>query len=436
MTTRTDEMDDLTAEIVGGLDLVPIPTAGSAARRRQDRSRRNVNLSMVAAFVLVGVLTVTVAAPDARAALAEGVRLVERMIRGGSWSGYYVEFTQDATGAAQMRLRFAAGRFPGRNTRPEIVLPGEFRIGEGLYLGGWSQDQERFGFVARSSVYIGDRDGNVKRMTDPLGLVFGLGWSGPRRFAVAVDAHSSGAETLIVRVDVDTGQIERIALPYGFGDALIGAGRVQFSPDGRWMSWDVGVGGPAPSCGPVFLHELGSLVVTTQFTGDDGGWVIGWLRDGRVATARCAVPPTVETPPQLTGGGAATEVFISDPRGDRSRLASFRRGYLSWSAVDQARDRIVYVLNQETTTIGTIDVNGRIERLADLGSDQIVSASLTADGRSLSFARVVPRPLAAGRHIQLGLMDLGTGRVEWACPETPDPPVRPLSGCGPLDWMQ
>lgn len=81
MTTRTDEMDDLTAEIVSGLDLVPIPTVGSAARRRRDRSRRNVNLSMVAAFVLVGVLTATVAAPDARAALVEGVRLIERVIR-------------------------------------------------------------------------------------------------------------------------------------------------------------------------------------------------------------------------------------------------------------------------------------------------------------------------------------------------------------------
>lgn len=79
MTTRAD-MDDLTAEIVGGLDLVPIPAAGATARRRY-RGRGRVNLTMVAVFVLVGIITATVAAPDARAALAEGVRLLERVIR-------------------------------------------------------------------------------------------------------------------------------------------------------------------------------------------------------------------------------------------------------------------------------------------------------------------------------------------------------------------
>lgn len=79
MTTRAD-MDDLTAEIVGGLDLVPIPASGAIARRRY-RGRRRVNLTMVAVFVLVGVITATVAAPDARGALAEGVRFLERVIR-------------------------------------------------------------------------------------------------------------------------------------------------------------------------------------------------------------------------------------------------------------------------------------------------------------------------------------------------------------------
>jgi hypothetical protein len=35
--------------------------------------------------------------------------------------------------------------------------------------------------------------------------------------------------------------------------------------------------------------------------------------------------------------------------------------------VDQARDRILYVLQQGTTTVGTIDASGRVEKVVDLG---------------------------------------------------------------------
>lgn len=61
MTTRADHVDDLTAEIVGGLDLVPIPTTRPPAQRRQCRSRARVDLAMVTFVVLVGLITATVA---------------------------------------------------------------------------------------------------------------------------------------------------------------------------------------------------------------------------------------------------------------------------------------------------------------------------------------------------------------------------------------
>jgi hypothetical protein len=83
MTTRADHVDDLTAEIVSGLDLVPIPATRPAVRPRQ-RGGAHGDLATVAVFVLVGLITLTIATPYTRGVLAEGLRQLERILGGRS----------------------------------------------------------------------------------------------------------------------------------------------------------------------------------------------------------------------------------------------------------------------------------------------------------------------------------------------------------------
>ncbi len=362
------------------------PVAQAPPRSRRGR----IELATAGMFVVL-IAGAVGGFPFLRDRVVEGARSAVDRVFPAQWAAYYLEVDESdpvaATDpeAADARLMFASGALPGKAARL-LEAP--------LYTGTWSPNGERFVASSGTRLFAGDRDGQVRQLTD-LGDLQPTGpavWSGDNELLVAVTR--TGQQQWLMRLDSRGGTIlDQRDLPLELAPYAT-------SPDGKWLlavdhRQDVGI-----------LYELATQ---RRITAGEGESFAAWLGDGRVLVS------------VLDDEGA--HIVARRPDGAASETLLDLDGVPLLPAVAGA-GRVAFVESQTgdgegPRSIWLIAVGETPVRVAkDLG--RVYFPKPSRDGRYVAFSEYTPgQPVT----VRTGVIDVATKRIAYACD----------AGCAVLD---
>jgi hypothetical protein len=390
MTQPYDD-DQMTRRIVTALDALPVPnepTGFTATAKSSFVSEPR----MIVVTALVLLLIATVTSPPFQRAAAELSRYIERIEFGRPrWVGYYLESANMGASDRNTRLRFASS---DSQTHPSIVMIG----GTTLSHGQWSPDGERITVSDGSQLYVGDRSGRVRPVTDlGAGRVVGQsGWIGNDKvWAVAPSPDFTAG--LFVTVELKTGAIEQLPIELR-GDLVV-------SPDGRWGAMNPHEGG-CDTVATLFNFATHETLEVVDGRGRPAS--LSFVRDGRILVQQCDhVAGTVE-------------LYVGAP-GDRPDLIAAVPITVRYPSVayNDSTDEILVIASSPDAPQDAyvFDPTGHLLRTPHLPQfareGQGFIATLSRDGRSLGFIANDLNGFSPGP--RAGVIDLATGDVTYLC---------------------
>jgi dipeptidyl aminopeptidase/acylaminoacyl peptidase len=354
--------------------------------------RARVRIEVVtAAFFAVLIVGAVTAFPVLRDRMVETARSAVDTVLPAQWAAYYLALDEadpkarTDPEAADAQLMFASGSLPGKAAR---------LLASPVFTGTWSPNGERFVASSGPRVFLADRDGQAKLLTElrdlrPTGPPI---WDGDNE--ILFSATRTGQQHWLIRLDSRTG----IVLDQR--DIAIGVQPYSVSPGGKWLL--------------AHDHRLGSGILLEVATGRrvqpaERESFAAWLGDGRVIVAVereqgwdliARKPESTEAEtilelaglpllPALSSGGRTAVVVSANPDGTGAR------------------------------SIWVLSATGGPVRVAEaLGS--VYTARPSRDGRFVAFSEIQGRsPI----RVRTGLIDVATKKVTYACD----------AGCAVLD---
>jgi hypothetical protein len=356
------------------------------------RSRRiRIELVTAAAFavLLAGALGPF---PALREGAVEGARSAVDRIFPGTWTAYYIEV--DATDPraqvdpeeADSRLMFASGSLPGRAAR---------LLSDRVHTGTWSPNGERFIASSGTRLLLGDRDGQVKQLTDLRDLhpTAPAIWNGDGELLVSVTR--DGRQQWLVRLDSRSGGI------LDQRDLAMELAPYALSPDGKWM---LAVDQRAGS-GVLYEHSTKRLVTAGQ-----GESFAAWLADGRVLVSVIDDAGTHLSARRPEGGSSETIVDLDGVPLLPAVAGGGRVAIVEAQTGDPTGPRAIWLITPGETPV-------RVAK--DLG--RVYFPKPSRDGRYVGFSEV--RPGTGPVKVRTGMIEVATKRVSYACD----------AGCAVLD---
>ncbi len=310
-----------------------------------------------------------------------------------AWDGYYLEIDESDPNArddpeeAASQLVFASGALPGSISR---------LLEEHVYSGTWSPSRDRFVLSSGTRLFVGDRHGQVRQLTD-LGRLIPTApalWTSDRE--LVVPATPDGRRQLLVHLDPRSGSvIDEREMPSEIQPYAP-------SPDGRWLlsvQREQGIG--------VLFEPSSGRVITPR----ENEAYAAWLGDGRLMLS-VADREGAHLVARRPDGAGGDEVLV-DLDGVPLLPATSNGG------------RVAIVEQQDGTatgprTIWLIAPGQTPLRIArDLGS--VYLPRVSRDGRYVAFSEITSR--AGAFAIRTGIIDVTTRVTSYACQE----------GCAILD---
>jgi hypothetical protein len=422
-TTRAEtELERfVTSRLVTSLDALPVPPNGRRLERHSVAGARSEPLVVLAvAFALIAT---ALAWGPASHAVADAARLIQRIVIGPPFVGYYFDLRPpDAEPKAGQRIAFAPGTLPGVRTVPEVAGPNVMLTitgPSGGSDGSWTEDGERLLLWAGARIYVGDRSGRVLPVAD-LGdghTVLRAGWlrSGEILAVLGPGPNEADRSRWISRIRIGS----PAEVPRRVPGPITVWGVPPASPDGRWLTVDRGRG----TCTRAGFGASGVYDIDQERIVDlvDGAgrplMALGWMRDGRLASAFC------------DAARGTMELFVAPP--DTAPTGSLAT--VAWSRgspqpfVDVARDRVIVAPGGgvEPATLLAVGLDGRrteLGRLPAVASRRgelgpllqiVYLRSISRDERYVSFSVT-----DANDWRRTGVVELATGQVVYACPES------------------
>lgn len=418
MSDRADvELDRFVAvRLVPALDALPIAPRGRPLGRGTAARPAPV---LMFAMILLGVAALATWTPWTQT-VGEAARVIRQLVSGGSFVGYYFDMrAPDADPRANQRVMFTAGTLPGGPTMPAVVGPSVVLPITGPAGGSdasWTADGEHLLLWAGARIYLGDRSGRVQQIAD-LGASFvvlraGRLEAGGVLAVLGPAPESDGRGRWISRIRPGSPPEEPRLVPA----SIVVWGYPPASPDGRWLTVDVGRGTCTRSgFGASGVYDIDRGVVVDLVTAAGSPLMaLGWTGDGRVVSAYCDAQRR------------AMDLFVVAP-GDAPGVPLATVAWARGSPlpfVDPARDRVIAAPGGGPAPANLLGValDGRqtvIAQLPPFASAEseggpllriIYLRSMSRDERFLSFSITD----ANDRH-RTGVIDLSTGQVSYAC---------------------
>ncbi len=355
------------------------------------RSRRGrIELATAGMFVVL-IAGAVAGFPLLRDRMVETARSTVDKVLPAGWAAYYLEIddadprSRTDPDAADARLMFASGSLPGRAARL-LAAP--------VFTGSWSPNGERFVATSGARVFLGDRDGQARQLTELRDLTPTAPplWNGDNELLIGVTR--TGQQQWMVTLDSRTGQV------LDQRDIGVGIQPYTASPDGKWIL--------------AVDHRAGTGVLIEIATGrhvtaGEREGFAAWLADGRILvaveldrgsriTARRPDGSTTETLLELDG----LPVLPAEASGGRVAIVEDQDA-------DGRGPRSIWLISPGQEPV-------RVAR--DLG--RVYSPRPSHDGKFMGFSEVSPgTPL----RVRTGVIEVATRRVTYAC-ET---------GCAVLD---
>lgn len=336
---------------------------------------------VTAGFFAVLMLGLLGGLPFLREAIIENARIAVDRVLPASWTAYYLELDDpDGTAsadpeAADHRLMFASGSLPGRAAR---ILAAR------VLAGTWSPSGERFVASSGTRLFLADRDGQVRQLTD-LGDLHPTTppmWSGDDELLVPVTRN--GRQQWLVRLDSRSGML------LDQRDIAVDLSPFALSPDGRWI---IAVDQRA---GAAVLYELATGRRTASGPGES---FAAWLGDGRILVS-------VERGKRLTarrpdGGGSETLLDLEGLALVPGVSSGGRVAIIEAQAGDGTGPRSIWLISPGRSP----------QRVAkDLGL--VYFAKPSGDGRYVGFAEHAP---GTPPKLRAGVIEVATRRVAYTC---------------------
>lgn len=315
---------------------------------------------------------------------------VDRVLPAG-WAAYYLEIDEaDPTArtdpeAADARLMFANGSLPGKAAR---------LLSAPVFAGSWSPNGERFVATSGARVFLADRDGQAKQLTElrdlkPTGPPL---WNGDNELLIGVTR--TGQQQWLVTLDSRSGTV------LDQRDIGVGIQPYASSPDGRWIL--------------AVDHRAGTGVLVEILTGRrisaaPSESFAAWMADGRILVAVELQRGSRITARRPEGGAAETLLELGGLPLLPAVASGGRVAIVEGQNADGSGPRSIWVISPGQEPV-------RVAR--DLG--RVYSPKPSHDGRFLGFSEVAPgTPLT----VRTGVIEVATRRVTYACD----------AGCAVLD---
>lgn len=383
---------------------------------------------LVLIVFVVAIFSVT---PVGRATVIEAGFQFERLLGLGPWPIYHGSLIVGADGRGVERLMFWDGASDARS-----VLVAETTEWRG---GGWSPDRGAMVVSSGSRIYLADRSGILTAISDMTGtLVMHVEWVGERIAALVRD----GETDWLVYLDGRGAELSRTRLPdearparrpglRGHRDFFEVYPFRKISPDGRWL-----IPGDVP-CRSVAAYDLTAdrrvEIVDGQATKAS---VLGWLRGSVLVWAVCD-----EVRGVLHIRAGAPDAQATDlgtvPLPEKVAVAPWLDPR---PVVDQPHDRVLYATrNADEWVVFAFALDGHQTELArvpvkihsPLG--YVEPTGVSSDGRLLVFHAVDLANTGYAETLapvgRIGVFDLSTGEIKWACDVEPPAETAQATGC-------
>ena len=330
--------------------------------------------------------------PALREGAVEGARAALDRIFPATWAAYYVEVDEtdpramDDPEAADSRLMFASGSLPGRATR---------LLSDRVFTGTWSPNGERFVASSGTRLVMGDRDGQVRQLTD-LGDLHPTApalWSSDAELFISVTR--DGRQQWLVRLDSRSGAI------LDQRDLAMELSPYAASPDGKWML------AVDQRAGAGVLYELATKRLVTS--GESESFA-AWLGDGRVLVSLLDDVGAHLNARRPEGGASETIIDLDGIPLLPAVMGGGRVAIVEAQTGDPAGPRAIWLLAPGETPV-------RVAK--DLG--RVYFPKPSRDGRYVGFSEVIPG--TGPVRVRTGMIEVATKRVTYACD----------AGCAVLD---
>ena len=357
--------------------------------RRSRRGRIELATAGMFAVLLAGALG---GLPPLREAAVEGARAAWDRVVPATWAAYYLEVEEsDPRGVqdperADSRLMFASGSLPGRATR---------LLTDRVFTGTWSPNGERFVASAGTRLLMGDRDGNVRQLTDLRDLhpTASPIWSGDGELLVSVTR--DGKQQWLVRLDSRGGGI------LDQRDLAMELAPYAPSPDGKWIL------AVDQRAGTGVLYELATKRLITAAAGES---FAAWLGDGRVLVSFLDDKGAHLNARRPEGGSTETLIDLVGIPLLPAVAAGGRVAIVEAQTGDPAGPRAIWLITPGERPV-------RVAK--DLG--RVYFPKPSRDGRYVGFSEMAPGTGPA--KVRTGVIEVATKRVVYACD----------AGCAVLD---
>jgi hypothetical protein len=355
------------------------------------RSRRLRIELVTGGMFLVLMLGALGGLPYLRQGIVEAARNTIDKVLPAQWAGYYLEVDEtDPTsstdpGAADSRLMFASGSLPGKAAR---ILSAP------LFTGTWSPNGERFVAASGTRLFLADRDGQVRPLTD-LGDLHPTSppiWSSDDELIVSVTRN--GQQQWLVRLDSRSGTL------LDQRDLALDLAPYALSPDGKWIL------AVEQRAGTGVLYEHATK---RRVAAGPGEAFATWLGDGRVLMSVLDDKGSRLTARRPDGGASETILALDGVALLPAVANGGRVAIVEAQTKDGAGPRAIWLLTAGERPI-------RVAQ--DLG--RVYFPKPSRDGRYVGFSEV-----AQGTPVKVrtGVIEVASKRVVYACD----------AGCAVLD---
>lgn len=356
------------------------------------RSRRGrIELATAGMFVVL-IAGAIAGFPLLRDRMVETARSTVDKVLPAGWAAYYLEVDDADPRArtdpesADARLMFASGTLPGKAARL-LEAP--------IFTGSWSPNGERFVVTSGARVFLGDRDGQARPLTELRDLV-PTGpplWNGDNELLIGVTRN--GQQQWLVTLDSRSGAL------LDQRDIGIGIQPYSASPDGAWLL--------------AVDHRLGAGMLLEIRTGrrisaGAGESFAAWMSDGRILAALELERGSRLVARRPEGGAAETILELEGlpllPGVTSGKRVAIVEGEQSG---DPAGPRAIWLITPGEEPL-------RVAR--DLR--RVYSPRPSHDGKFVGFSEI---ELSTPIRVRAGVIEVATSTVRYACE----------AGCAVLD---
>ena len=354
--------------------------------------RRRIELATAGVFAALLLVVIAAYAP-LREAIVESARSQWDNAFPSQWAAYYLEVDQSDPMAqsdpemSESFLMFASGALPGKASR---------LLEDRVHSGTWSPNGERFIVSSGTRLFICDRHGQVRQLTD-LGDLLPTApaiWNGDKELLVATTR--DGSQKWLMRLDPRTGSVlDQRDMPLELEPYAP-------SPDGRWLL------AVDQRSGNGILYEIatGKRILPGRREG-----FAAWLGDGRVLLSVIDDEGAHLSARKPEGGDAQVLADLDGLPLLPAVSSGGRVAIVEAQSGDPSAPRAIWLIAPGETPV-------RVAK--DLG--KVYFPKPSRDGRYVSFSER-SQPAEGPVRIRTGIIDVTTKAVSYAC----------AAGCAVLD---